>query len=253
MEDRSSWYCSNQTNWAKCSTQPRPENRTEPGWYVTVGLAENKVPPRTMLLMLLSMFAAVTAGTYYLCSFPVTLGLMGANTLAFFMLRRNLWQLTELASSCRLSLKQRQFYRLVTSAFAHREALHFFINMMSLFNLGSLVERMLGPVKFLACYVFIMLAGGTISVLLHWRKMPNQMSIGASGAVCGLLGIVLIYALYYGALGVVRAILPALMMLVLMLHSSRIDNTGHFCGLGTGIAVGVVLIEWPLWMTMLGI
>ena len=81
-----------------------------------------------------------------------------------------------------------QPWRIVTSLFAHGSILHLLFNMYSLFVLGRMLEPALGHARFAAIY-FISGLGGSIAVLL---LAPGSFVLGASGAIFGLLGALVV-------------------------------------------------------------
>lgn len=94
---------------------------------------------------------------------------------------------------------------------------------------------------FIVFYALIMVAGGYISALLH-NKKPNTQSIGASGAICGILGIYLAMAFILMGFGGIRSMVPTIAILLLMTFSPHIDSIGHFTGMGVGILCGVAVV-----------
>lgn len=77
----------------------------------------------------------------------------------------------------------------VTSAFTHIEIWHVVMNMLALAVLGPATEQILGRARFLAIYLAGAL-GGSVAVL--WLSEPTQTTLGASGAIFGLLGALLV-------------------------------------------------------------
>jgi rhomboid protease GluP len=77
-----------------------------------------------------------------------------------------------------------QWWRLVTSMFLHGGLLHIMFNMFALWQVGRLVERMFGSARFLALYMIAGVCGSLASVL--WN--PHVNSVGASGAIFGIIG-----------------------------------------------------------------
>jgi membrane associated rhomboid family serine protease len=80
------------------------------------------------------------------------------------------------------------WWRLLTSAFLHASVLHIAFNMLALWWLGAPVERVLGPGRYLGIYVVSGLAGAAGALVAD----PNAVTVGASGAIFGLLGAGLI-------------------------------------------------------------
>ncbi len=80
-----------------------------------------------------------------------------------------------------------QWWRLVSSMFLHFGVLHLAVNMWVLWDIGKLVERIVGPTGFAAAYLLAGLFGGLASIA--WNE--NVVSAGASGAVFGVFGLLL--------------------------------------------------------------
>jgi membrane associated rhomboid family serine protease len=75
-------------------------------------------------------------------------------------------------------------WRLFTSMFLHGSLVHLLFNMVALWQVGGLVERIFGSLRFAGLYVLSGLAGSLASVL--WN--PHVNSVGASGAIFGIIG-----------------------------------------------------------------
>ena len=82
-----------------------------------------------------------------------------------------------------------EYYRLLTSAFLHENVVHIALNMYALYLFGPPVEAALGRVRFAALYLVSAVGGSALSYAF---ASPNQPSLGASGAVFGLLGAFLV-------------------------------------------------------------
>jgi membrane associated rhomboid family serine protease len=94
------------------------------------------------------------------------------------------------------ALLQGRVWTLVTSVFSHNMFFHLFINMFVLFNFGFIVEKYLGPRRFLAFYLMAGIAGSISHSLTSAfiLRQPALMALGASGAISG---VVLLFALLY--------------------------------------------------------
>lgn len=77
-----------------------------------------------------------------------------------------------------------QWWRLLTSTFLHANLMHILFNMYALLVLGSTLERVLGAARFAAIY-FASGLGGSVAAL--WFAELNTLSVGASGAIFGLM------------------------------------------------------------------
>ena len=83
-----------------------------------------------------------------------------------------------------MGLAHGEWWRLVTAAFLHYGPFHLAINMYSLFFAGTLLEHVIGRWRFLLLYVGSGIAGSAGAILLS----PNSVTVGASGAIFGILG-----------------------------------------------------------------
>lgn len=129
-----------------------------------------------------------------------------------------------------------QVYRLITSMFLHSDIIHIACNMYALYVLGPVVERYYGKTKFLFIY---MLSGILGSIFSAAFMSAETISIGASGAIFGLLGSIAYFTYYYRATlqGLLRSqILPVILLnLALGFMIPGIDISGHIGGLIGGI------------------
>ncbi|MGI8631006.1 MAG: rhomboid family intramembrane serine protease [Solirubrobacterales bacterium] len=132
-----------------------------------------------------------------------------------------------------------QWWRLVTSGFLHASFLHLGFNLFALYILGSLVEPMIGRARYLAVYGVSLLGGSFGALILD----PNVPTIGASGAVYGLLALAFFYARDRGFGGVASQIgLWLVFNLVITFAVPRISVGGHLGGLATGaLCAGLLL------------
>ena len=139
------------------------------------------------------------------------------------------------------SIRAGQFYRLLTGIFLHGGLLHLLCNSYSLYIIGSQIESYLGKVKYLIIYFFSALCGALLSITLS----GGVGSIGASGAIFGLMGSMLYFGYYYRVFlgNVVKSQLLPIIALNLFLGfmSSGIDNFAHIGGLIGGIIITIAL------------
>lgn len=134
-----------------------------------------------------------------------------------------------------------EWYRLATAMFLHEEAWHIFFNMLLLWWLGGPLEEALGRVRYLALYLISGLAGSALTYLL---EAPNQGSLGASGAIYGLLGatVVLMRRLKYD----LRPIMVLVAInLVITFAWQGIAWQAHIGGLVAGVAIAYGLVHAP--------
>lgn len=135
-----------------------------------------------------------------------------------------------------------QIYRLITSMFLHSDIIHIACNMYALYILGPIVERYYGKTKFLFIY---MLSGILGSVFSAAFMSADTISMGASGAIFGLLGSIAYFTYYYRATlqGLLRSqILPVIILnLALGFMIPGIDISGHIGGLLGGILISMAI------------
>ncbi len=135
-----------------------------------------------------------------------------------------------------------EWYRIVTGGFLHSGILHVGFNMYLLYMLGQILEPALGRVPFTVAYFFSLLAGAFGVLLLD----PTALTVGASGAVFGLMGVLVVYQRSRGQ-SIMDSGLGGLLILnlVLTFAVSNISVGGHLGGLVGGLIAGWILIELP--------
>ncbi len=134
------------------------------------------------------------------------------------------------------------FWQVLTSAFSHVDAIHIAMNMLSLWFLGPHLEVALGRVRFLSVYLLSALAGSTA---VMWLASPQSQTLGASGAVFGLIGALLVLA--YKVHGDVRSVLTwlGINLVYTFVAGSSISWQGHIGGLIGGLAATAIIIYAP--------
>ncbi|MCP9987355.1 rhomboid family intramembrane serine protease [Streptomyces sudanensis] len=133
-----------------------------------------------------------------------------------------------------------EWYRILTSVFLHQEVWHIGFNMLGLWMLGGPLEAALGRVRYLALYLLSGLAGSALTYVL---VAPNQPSLGASGAVFGLMGatFVLLRRLRYDPRPVLGLI--ALNVLITFVFRDTIAWQAHLGGLVAGAVVAYGMVS----------
>ena len=152
--------------------------------------------------------------------------------------------LVEFGGNVGLLTKNGEYYRLFSSIFLHAGLIHLGSNMYSLYVVGPQVESFYGKLKYLFIFLFSGLTGGILSLSF---SPENVVSVGASGAIFGILGAICYFGYHYRVyLGNVlkSQILPIIgLNLLIGFMVSGIDNFAHIGGLIGGIfasmAVGV--------------
>ena len=138
-------------------------------------------------------------------------------------------------------VKMGDYYRLLTATFMHANIAHLIFNMYALWIIGMQLESFIGKWRYLVVYLFSAISGSLLSVIVT----PNAVSVGASGAIFGLLGALLYFGYHYRVyLGTVikSQIIPLIVInLLLGFMVPGIDNAAHIGGLigGALIMIGV--------------
>lgn len=134
------------------------------------------------------------------------------------------------------------WWQLVTSMFTHVEVWHIGFNMLALFILGPQLELLLGRARFLALYLMSGLVG---SATVYWLSAPSSITIGASGALFGLMAALLVVAIKVK--GDVQSLLTLVLInvVITVLGSSFISWQGHLGGFVGGLVIGTVLVYAP--------
>ena len=131
-----------------------------------------------------------------------------------------------------------ELYRLITSIFLHGGIIHLACNMYSIYVIGPQLESFFGKIK----YTIILIGSGIIGNLLSMIFLQNSyVSVGASGAIFGLLGALLYFGYHYRVYlsGVIKSQIIPLIILNLLIGfmATDINNLAHIGGLVGGFLV----------------
>lgn len=130
-------------------------------------------------------------------------------------------------------IEHHQYYRLITSMFAHGSIYHLAVNMLSLYSIGSALESKIPPIKYLIGYFATGVIGSLVSFYLRDEFI---ISIGASGAIYGLYGILVGY---FGSKENSRDIVLNFFLIILIgILIPYIDMWAHLGGLVSGLILG---------------
>jgi len=135
-----------------------------------------------------------------------------------------------------------EYGRVLWAMFLHSGVPHIFNNMLILFFMGAMIEREIGHVWFALLYFLSGIGGNLVSLYVKAGSYDISGSIGASGAVFGLDGVLLAMVLLYGRkmanVTPVRVIAMILLSLYNGFSGENIDNAAHVGGLIVGFAGG---------------
>ena len=139
------------------------------------------------------------------------------------------------------ALKQGQVFRLVTSLFVHGGIMHLLNNMYGLMIAGIFLNTALPNWRMILCYLVTGIGGSIAGAVLH----PGIVSVGASGAILGLWGVLVALALFGDArlieqkkVILINGATFAALTMVIGGFTPGIDNQAHIGGFLTGLAVG---------------
>ncbi len=179
-------------------------------------------------------------------SFPfITILLIAINILIFLIqefsgdTNNSYYMLEHGASNWRYIFENGEYYRLVTSMFMHFGSEHLLNNMITLAFIGIEVEHRIGHIRFSTIYLLSGIGAGFISAIYNMNTDANVVSAGASGAIFGILGSLLVITLLMKESR--RNIKPINIFIIIILSiangysSFAIDNMAHIGGLMFGI------------------
>ncbi len=143
-----------------------------------------------------------------------------------------------------LVLYYHQWWRLLTAGFIHADIIHIGVNLYALYGLGTLLERFYGPRRYISIYFLSLIGANVLVTLFSPWSIPT---VGASGAIMGVLGAALFYfwryrnllsqgKRYLGELGKMAVINIGIGLL------PGISLWGHLGGLLVGLAMGWILL-----------
>src|SRR5262245_21855514 len=157
-------------------------------------------------------------------------GSMNESTLMAFGVKAN------------FAIAQGQWWRFVTPIFIHIGLSHIFFNSYALWIVGPQVEKLYGGARFVLIYVLTGIAG----VYGSYRYHPESISAGASGAIFGLFGVLLVFRIRYRSSippffkrAVGTGVLPVIVINLIIGFTLQgvVDNSAHLSGLLAGAAL----------------
>ncbi len=141
-------------------------------------------------------------------------------------------------------LENHEYYRIVTSMFLHSGVSHIVGNMLFVVILGDMLEQAIGHFPFALCYLLTGIGGNICSMLFELATGEYYHTVGASGAVCGIMGALLVLIILnrgnFGHISLNRMLLAIVYMIYTGLQSPIVNNAAHIGGLLSGILVMAV-------------
>ena len=140
------------------------------------------------------------------------------------------------------AVRNGEWYRLITHMFLHGDITHLGHNMLILFFLGNVLERYLGKIRYIIAYFFSGILAAMGSVVYN---TTDTVSIGASGAVFGVVGAML--WIFIRNKGKLKEFTKEQLLIFLFLSvfagfgDYGVDNAAHIAGLIAGFLLGILL------------
>lgn len=156
--------------------------------------------------------------------------------------------LVMLGAMVNVLVEEGQYYRLLTCAFLHSSIIHLGLNMYALNSLGSILEKVLSKGKLLIIYIMSAVLASYGSYLSTRSIHRVSISVGASGAIFGLLGALLVIAfLNRKIMG--KALLKsvaevAVINIIIGFLIPNVDNVAHISGLISGIIITYIILKY---------
>ena len=189
---------------------------------------------------------------------PLTVVLIAINVIAYYLQTRNASVVVAMNSGTTAGAQPVQgsvdghyalwgpmvasgeWWRLITSGFLHASLIHIGSNMLALFFIGRALEPALGSLRFGLIY-FVSLAAGSLGVL---ALEPDSLSLGASGAIFGLMGAFVVIARDRGISVMQSGIGPVILLnLVITFTIPGIAIGAHLGGLIGGAGIAFLMVE----------
>ncbi|MET0801317.1 MAG: rhomboid family intramembrane serine protease [Actinomycetota bacterium] len=225
-----------------CVAEARSEYRRGPGRRVAVAHAKATSVTSVLLVLMgvgyLLEVASGGAGTL----------LTGPNLLDLIRLGASVGLVSIPPAGDIVGIATGQEWRMLTAIFLHGGILHLLMNAYALWIFGPVVEREIGRVRFLLIFLTTGLCASAASYA--FASNPQQVSVGASGAIFGVVGAFVAYNYRHRELALatarLRGLLPFLILNVVLAVglSGVIDWRAHLGGFVAGIAAGVVAEGW---------
>lgn len=139
-------------------------------------------------------------------------------------------------------VKSGELYRLITSAFMHESIFHLLVNLYALWIMGVQVETYIGKAKYLGIYLYSAIIASLLSCIVNGS---TTWSLGASGAIFGLMGTLLYFGFHYRLYldnALKTQIIPLIALnLIIGFMFPNIDNAAHIGGLIGGLFMTMAL------------
>ena len=137
-----------------------------------------------------------------------------------------------------------EYERFIYSMFLHADIEHLFNNMVMLYFMGTMIEKEIGHLSYGIIYFISGIGGGLLSLYVKLVQGNPFGSVGASGAIFGLDGLLLAMVLFYRKPMPMVTPLRVCLMIILSLYggmtAGNVDNAAHIGGLLVGLITGAL-------------
>lgn len=172
----------------------------------------------------------------------VSIGIVGINLLIFLLCIIFPWFYEKGYCGIHNILYEKEYTKVIWSMFFHSDARHIFNNMIIVLFLGSILESQVGHLLYGVVYFISGIGANLFSLAVKWFHQDWAVSIGASGAVFGLDGLLLAMVLLMRdriELDIGRVIFVVFFSLYSGFSQIGIDNAAHMGGLLGGFLLGM--------------
>lgn len=188
----------------------------------------------------------------YILNYPVTFYIVAANVLVSLAALYMYPRLIEVGYlKPYRTVREKNWYELLTSGFLHANVGHLFVNMFTLYFFGPVMELKIGGTYFLGLYLSGLIAAGIPSVI-KFKDDPNYATLGASGAVGSVLfAFIFLYPMDKIYLLLIPIPIPAFIFAILYLIYSiyaskqprgKINHEAHIAGAVWGILYLMIFV-----------
>lgn len=180
---------------------------------------------------------------------PVTYFLVAANVivwLSLVLIFNHFGQinLVDYGGLVHFNVVHGEWYRLLTSMFIHANFTHLMMNVFSLIIFGKLIEGALGSIKMFTIYFISGLFAGIVSLSID----TQSISIGASGAIFGLIGAFIVYLFTRKNINKQFVLQTFIGIVIISLLALFINNVNHFAHLGGFVGGAILMFIMYKWM-----
>lgn len=183
----------------------------------------------------------------------ITIGLIITNIIVFILLE---WNGNSLDADYMLKMgavypeqiqKDGEYWRLITATFMHFGFSHLLNNMVLLGTAGQILERAIGPVKYVILYLLAGIGGSTLSYVQMLHSGDYAVAAGASGAIFGIVGALLWVVIrnkgHYETLTGKGLVGMIILCLYYGVSTGGVDNWGHIGGLLGGFFISILFYK----------